>query len=79
MKYGLTPNLTLDLTWNTDFAQVETDNVQINLTRFDLFFPEKREFFLERAGLFQFGTPRRPRSSSAGASVSKTTSSAGAA
>ncbi len=56
VKYGLTPNLTLDLTWNTDFAQVETDNVQINLTRFDLFFPEKREFFLERAGLFQLGT-----------------------
>ena len=58
LKYGLTPNLTLDLTWNTDFAQVETDNVQINLTRFDLFFPEKREFFLERAGLFEFGTTR---------------------
>ena len=57
LKYRLTPNLTLDLTWNTDFAQVETDNVQINLTRFDLFFPEKREFFLERAGLFQFGVP----------------------
>ena len=57
LKYRLTSNLTLDLTWNTDFAQVETDNVQINLTRFDLFFPEKREFFLERAGLFQFGTP----------------------
>ena len=56
IKYGLTSNLTLDLTWNTDFAQVETDNVQINLTRFDLFFPEKREFFLERAGLFEFGT-----------------------
>ncbi len=58
LKYGLTSNLTLDLTWNTDFAQVETDNVQINLTRFDLFFPEKREFFLERAGLFEFGTTR---------------------
>ena len=56
LKYGLTSNLTLDLTWNTDFAQVETDNVQINLTRFGLFFPEKREFFLERAGLFEFGT-----------------------
>jgi len=56
LKYGLTSNLTLDLTWNTDFAQVETDNVQINLTRFDLFFPEKREFFLERASLFEFGT-----------------------
>jgi len=58
VKYALTSNLTLDLTLNTDFAQVEADNVQINLTRFDLFFPEKREFFLERAGLFQFGAPR---------------------
>ena len=58
LKYRVTPNLTLDLTWNTDFAQVESDNVQINLTRFDLFFPEKREFFLERAGLFQFGNSR---------------------
>ncbi len=58
LKYGVTSNLTLDLTWNTDFAQVEADNVQINLTRFDLFFPEKREFFLERAGLFEFGTTR---------------------
>ena len=56
-KYGITSNLTLDLTWNTDFAQVEADNVRINLTRFNLFFPEKREFFLERAGLFQFGSP----------------------
>ena len=58
VKYGLTSNLNLDLTWNTDFAQVEADNVQINLTRFDLFFPEKREFFLERAGLFRFGRPQ---------------------
>ena len=59
VKYGITSNLTLDLTLNTDFAQVEADNVQINLTRFNLFFPEKREFFLERAGLFSFGTPGR--------------------
>jgi len=58
VKAALTSNLTLDLTYNTDFAQVEADNVQINLTRFDLFFPEKREFFLERAALFQFGAPR---------------------
>ena len=56
-KVSLTSNLTLDLTWNTDFAQVEADNVQVNLTRFNLFFPEKREFFLERAGLFAFGAP----------------------
>jgi hypothetical protein len=58
VKAGITSNFTLDLTYNTDFAQVEADNVQINLTRFDLFFPEKREFFLERAGLFEFGAPR---------------------
>ena len=55
VKYGITSNLTLDLTYNTDFAQVEADNVQVNLTRFNLRFPEKREFFLERAGLFAFG------------------------
>lgn len=58
VKYAVTSNLTLDATINTDFAQVEADNVEINLTRFNLFFPEKREFFLERAGLFQFGAPR---------------------
>ncbi len=58
VKYALTSNLIADLTWNTDFAQVEADNTQINLTRFSLFFPEKREFFLERAGLFTFGNSR---------------------
>lgn len=58
VKYGITSNLTLDLTVNTDFAQVEADNVQLNLTRFNLFFPEKREFFLERSGLFEHGNPR---------------------
>lgn len=55
IKYGLTSNLTLDLTANTDFAQVEADIEQVNLTRFPLFFPEKREFFLESANTFQFG------------------------
>ena len=55
VKYGVTSNLTLDLTANTDFAQVEADVEQINLTRFPLFFPEKREFFLESANTFQFG------------------------
>jgi len=59
VKYSLTSNLTLDLTWNTDFAQAEADNAQVNLTRFSLFFPEKREFFLERAGLFTFGERRQ--------------------
>ncbi len=58
VKYAITSNLTLDATLNTDFAQVEADNVEINLTRFNLFFPEKREFFLERAGLFTFGAAR---------------------
>lgn len=55
LKYGLTPGLTLDLTANTDFSQVEVDQQQVNLTRFSLFFPEKREFFLENSGIFQFG------------------------
>jgi hypothetical protein len=55
MKYGITQNLTADLTYNTDFAQVEADLQQVNLTRFSLFFPEKREFFLENSGMFQFG------------------------
>ena len=55
VKFGLTQNLTADLTVNTDFAQVEADTQQINLTRFSLFFPEKREFFLENRGLFAFG------------------------
>ncbi len=55
VKYGITQNLTADLTYNTDFAQVEADEQQINLTRFSLFFPEKREFFLENQGVFTFG------------------------
>ena len=57
VKYGLSSELTLDLTANTDFSQVEADDLQINLTRFSLFFPEKREFFLENASVFQFGPP----------------------
>lgn len=55
LKYSLTPSLTLDATYNTDFAQVEVDEQQINLDRFNLFFPEKRPFFLENAGLFSVG------------------------
>jgi hypothetical protein len=54
LKYSLTSNLTLDLTTNTDFAQVEADDQQVNLTRFSLFFPEKRQFFQERASIFDF-------------------------
>jgi len=54
-KYGLTSGLSWDFTYNTDFSQVEADEQQINLTRFSLFFPEKREFFLENSGIFAFG------------------------
>lgn len=54
IKYGLTKDLVIDLTANTDFAQVEADDQQINLSRFSLFFPEKRMFFLERASVFDF-------------------------
>jgi hypothetical protein len=54
-KYGITAGLTADLTVNTDFAQVEIDEQQVNLTRFSLLFPEKREFFLEGRGIFDFG------------------------
>jgi hypothetical protein len=55
VKWGLTPNMTLDLTWRTDFSQVEVDQEQVNLTRFPVFFPELREFFLENSGTFLFG------------------------
>lgn len=57
VKFSVTPSLTLDLTYNTDFAQVEVDDQQVNLDRFNLFFPEKRPFFLENAGLFSVGSP----------------------
>ena len=63
VKYGITQNLTADFTYNTDFAQVEVDERQVNLTRFPLFFPEKREFFLEGRGIFGFargGVTRPP-------------------
>ena len=59
-KVSLGSNLNLDVTLNTDFAQVEADEQQVNLTRFELFFPEQREFFLENAGLFQVGETTRP-------------------
>lgn len=55
VKYGVSRRLTLDLTYLTDFSQVEVDEEQVNLTRFSLFFPEKREFFVENSGLFDFG------------------------
>ena len=55
LKYGVTPSLTLDLTVNTDFSQVEVDQQVVNLTRFGILFPERREFFIENAGSFTFG------------------------
>ncbi len=55
LKWGITPNLTMDLTWRTDFSQVEVDQQQVNLTRFPVFFPELRTFFLENSGTFTFG------------------------
>ena len=59
LKKSITSTLTADFTYNTDFAQVEADQEQVNLTRFDLFFPEKRDFFLEGAGTFSFGQGKR--------------------
>src|ERR1043165_8831491 len=63
-KYGLTRGLIADATVNTDFAQVEEDLQQINLTRFTLQFPEKRDFFLEGQGIFAFGDRTRVASGS---------------
>lgn len=66
LKWGITPSLTLDLTYRTDFSQVESDQEQVNLTRFPLFFPEQRDFFIENSGTFTFGDvdggPGSPRS-----------------
>lgn len=58
IKYSITPSLTLDVTYNTDFAQVEVDELQVNLDRFSLFLPELRPFFLENAGQFTIGVPQ---------------------
>lgn len=55
LKYEVRPGLVLDATINADFAQADVDDAQVNLTRFDLFLPEKREFFLENSGIFEFG------------------------
>jgi hypothetical protein len=57
IKYSVTPSLTLDATYNTDFAQVEVDEFQINLDRFSLFLPEQRPFFLENSAQFTVGDP----------------------
>ena len=55
VKYGITSSLTLDATYRTDFSHVEVDQLQVNLTRFPLFFPERRNFFIENSGMFEFG------------------------
>lgn len=55
LKWGVTPTLTLDATYNTDFSQTEVDEEQVNLTRFSLFYPERRDFFIENSGVFTFG------------------------
>ena len=60
VKYGLTRKLTLDLTYRTDFSQLEVDQAQLNLSRFSLFFPERREFFIENEGTFTFGDVTHP-------------------
>jgi hypothetical protein len=65
VKWGITPRTTLDLTWRTDFSQADVDREQVNLTRFPLFFPEQRDFFLENSGIFTLGdltAPGGPRS-----------------
>ena len=66
LRVGLTAELTADVTYNTDFAQVEADQEVVNLTRFSLFFPEKRQFFTESIGIFDYG---RSGSSPGGASA----------
>jgi hypothetical protein len=68
VKYAVTQNLAVDLTLNTDFAQVEVDEQQVNLTRFNLLFPEKREFFLEGRGVYDFGVGRLGSSGPGGGS-----------
>jgi hypothetical protein len=65
VKYGITPHVTLDLSYRTDFSHADVDQEQVNLTRFPLFFPEQRDFFLENSGIFTFGdvtAPGAPRS-----------------
>ena len=61
LKYRITPSLTADLTWKTDFAEGEIDRLKVNLSRFPILFPEKREFFQEEAGIFDFGNVDREK------------------
>ena len=78
VKYGITQNLTADLTINTDFAQVEVDEQQVNLTRFNLFFPEKRDFFLEGARHVRIRRTRQRRPGARAAATRRICSSAAA-
>jgi hypothetical protein len=66
VKYGVTSGLVWDFTVNTDFSQAEADEQQINLTRLSLLFPEKRDFFLENSGIFQFGGGGRNQGGNSG-------------
>ena len=78
VRWGVTDSMTFDLTINTDFAQVEADEQRVNLTRFSLFFPEKREFFLENAGIFQFASGGGGRGGGGGGRCASTTRGASA-
>ncbi|MBI2071453.1 MAG: carbohydrate binding family 9 domain-containing protein, partial [Gemmatimonadetes bacterium] len=69
VKWGITPRTTLDLTFRTDFSDADVDQEQVNLTRFPLFFPEQREFFLENSGTFTFGDVTAPGAPRSGASL----------
>ncbi len=69
VKWGITPQTTLDLTFRTDFSDADVDQEQLNLTRFPLFFPEQREFFLENSGTFTFGDVTAPGAPRSGASL----------
>ncbi|HWP37904.1 MAG TPA: DUF5916 domain-containing protein [Gemmatimonadales bacterium] len=69
VKYGITPQMTLDLSYRTDFSDADVDQEQLNLTRFPLFFPEQREFFLENSGIFTFGDVTAPGAPRAGTSL----------
>lgn len=71
LKWGLTPRMTMDLTWRADFSHVEVDREQVNLSRFPAFFPERREFFVENSGMFLFGeqSERNYRGGTSGADL----------
>jgi Domain of unknown function (DUF5916)/Carbohydrate family 9 binding domain-like len=69
LKLGITPRVTLDMTWRTDFSDADVDQEQVNLTRFAVFFPEQRDFFLENSGIFTFGDVTAPGAPRTGTST----------